>query len=415
MDQPISSHHQRTTRIKRLLLFGGVILALALLTWAVRSWLKPSADVAKFRFATVERGPVESAITANGRVIPAYEELLPAPITARLKQVLLRAGARVRPGDAILVLDEEYVRLQYEQLKDELDLRKNNVTSLKLTFDKDLRDLELRDQIKALQVTRLEAQLADAQQLQAVGGAPREEVRQAELALHIARLEKLQLANELEYRKAALNSDKRKLELEVQIQEKKLAELTRKLRETTVSAPVEGVITWVSEDIGKNIPEGEALVRLANLTGFRIEGTVADLYADRVQTGLPVRVRINDDYLDGEIVSVAPAVADNTLKFQVRLKDPSAAALRPAMQVELFIVTDQKEDALRVVNGPAFTGARVQDLFVVEGNMARKRSLRIGLNNVHFVELNGPIQPGERIIISDMRTYSHLNEIQLNP
>ncbi|GAB4414760.1 MAG: efflux RND transporter periplasmic adaptor subunit [Bacteroidia bacterium] len=415
MDQPLSSQLQRQTRGKRLLRIGLVVGAVALLAWGARALLKPSAEMGQFRFATVERGPVESAISATGRVIPAYEELLPAPITARLKQVLLRAGAQVRAGDAILVLDAEYVQLQYEQLKDELDLRKNNVTSLKLTFDKDLRDLELRDQIKDLQVTRLEAQLADAQQLQSVGGAPREEVRQAELALQIARLEKMQLANELAYRQAALTSDKRKLELEVQIQEKKLAELARKLRETTVSAPIEGVLTWVNEDIGKNIAEGEALVRLANLSGFRIGGSVADLYASRVQAGLPVRVRIDDRYLDGEIVSVAPEVVDNSLQFQVRLQDPSAAALRPAMQVELLIVTDRKEDALRVVNGPAFTGARVQDLFVVEGNVARKRAVRVGLNNVHYVELDGPLQPGERIIISDMRAYAHLDQIQLTP
>ncbi|MDX2283119.1 MAG: HlyD family efflux transporter periplasmic adaptor subunit [Bacteroidia bacterium] len=415
MDTPISAQTQRRRAGRQWLLAAAAVLGLVLLAWLLRQGLKPAAESGGFRFATVERGPVESAISATGVVVPAYEELLTAPVTARLEQIFLRSGAQVRTGDPILALDEEFVRLQADQLRDELDLRKNNVTSLKLTFDKDLRDLELRDQIKGLQVSRLEALLSDARQLQAAGGAPKEEVRQAELELQIARIEKLQLENELGYRKAALQSDKRKLELEVQIQEKRLAELDRKLRETTVRAPMPGVVTWVSEDIGKNIAEGEALARLANLSGFRIEGSGSDLYADRIRPGMPVKVRINQDYLDGSITSVAPAVERNALKFQVLLQNASDPALRPSMQVEVFVITDRKADALRVVNGPAFTGARVQDVFVVEGSVARKRQVRVGLNNVNFVELEGDIRPGEQIILSDMRQYQHLDEIQLKP
>ncbi len=415
MDSPVSSKDQRKAARSRWLRVVLILGVLVLAGWGIRSWLRPSAKTGAFRFATVERGPVESAISTTGLVVPAYEEMLTSPITARLTHVYLRSGAKVNAGDAIVSLDAEYTRLLYEQLRDELELRKNNVTSLKLTFDKDLRDLELRDQIKGLQVTRLDAQLSDARQLQAVGGAPREEVRQAELALQIARLEKQQLENELTYRHAALTSDKRKLELEVQIQEKKLAELARKLSETTVKAPLAGVITWVNEDIGKNIAEGEALVKLANLTGFRIEGSGSDLYADQIRPGLSVKVRINDDYLPGTIRSVSPAVEKNALKFQIALDNPSAASLRPSMQVEVFVITDQKPDALRIVNGPAFTGAKVQDLFVVEGNVARKRRVTVGLNNVNYVELSGDIHAGDKIILSDTRAYAHLNQIQLKP
>ncbi|MDX2246028.1 MAG: HlyD family efflux transporter periplasmic adaptor subunit [Bacteroidia bacterium] len=415
MDSPISQSQQtkdRRWRIFRLLL---IVPGLVFAAMLFRYLLRPSAESASFRFATVEQGEVENAISTTGLVVPAYEQLLTSPITARLNKVLHRAGTSVKTGELILELDEEYTRLQYEQLGDELELRKTNVTSLKLTYDKDLRDLELRDQIKALQLSRLEAQLADARQLQAVGGTAKEEVKQAELALQIARLEKSQLENELAYRKESLASDRLKLELEVQIQEKRLAELARKLNETRLRAPNEGVITWINEDIGKNIAEGEALVRLSNLSGFRIEGTGSDLYADRIRVGLPVKVRINREVLPGLITSIAPAVEQNSLQFQVTLENPSAEALRPNMQVEVYVITDRKADALRVVNGPAFTGAKEQDIFVVEGDLARKQRVKVGLNSLEYVELQGNIRPGDKIILSDMRDYQHLDQIKLKP
>ena len=80
---------------------------------------------------------------------------------------------------------EEYVALEFEKLADELELKKNNVTLLKLEYDKNLRDLELEDEIKALQLSSLEAQLTDAERLQKIGGATQEEVEQAELNLKI--------------------------------------------------------------------------------------------------------------------------------------------------------------------------------------------------------------------------------------
>lgn len=415
MDSPISQSRQNQARRRTFfrLLLG--VLVFGLFAWLFRYFLRPSAQTDSFRFAVVELGEVENAVSTTGMVVPAYEQLLTSPITARLNKVLHRAGTSLEAGALILELDEAFIRLQYEQLGDELELRKTNVTSLKLTYDKDLRDLELRDQIKALQLARLEAQLADARQLHAAGGTANEEVKQAELALQIARLEKSQLENELAFRKESLASDRRKLELEVLIQEKRLAELAKKLQETSLRAPNEGVITWINEDIGKNITEGEALVRLSNLSGFRIEGTGSDMFADRIRAGLPVKVKINREMLTGFISSIDPAVEKNTIQFQVVLDDPSAAALRPNMQVEVYVITDRKDQALRVVNGPAFTGAREQDIFVVEGDVARKHRVKVGLNNLEYVELQGNIQPGDKVILSDMRDYLHLDQIKLKP
>ncbi|MEZ4825503.1 MAG: HlyD family efflux transporter periplasmic adaptor subunit [Bacteroidia bacterium] len=415
MDRPVPQSQQQKDRRRLAIRILAVVLGVIICAWIFRALIRPTAESTDFRFATVERGEVENAISATGMVVPSYEQLLTAPITARLNKVYHRAGSEIKAGETILELDESFIRLQYEQLHDELELRKTNVTSLKLTFDKDLRDLELRDQIKALQVSSLEAQLEDARQLQAAGGTSREEVKKADLALQIATLEKSQLENELSYRKSALSSDKKKLELEVQIQEKRLAELGQKLKETQLHAPGDGVITWINEDIGKNIAEGEALVRLSNLSGFRVEGKGSDMFSDRIAAGLPVKVRINREILTGQVTRVAPAVEKNSLQFQVALDNPAHKALRPNMQVEVFVITDRKTDAVRVVNGPAFTGAKDQYIFVVEGDVARRRTVTVGLNNIEYVELVSGIQPGEKMILSDMRDYFHLDQIKLKP
>lgn len=412
MDRPISQNEQNKGQRKQWLRWIIAALVLIALVWFVRYLLAPSVDADKFRFATVETGLIENAITANGLVIPASEQIITAPTASRIQKVLLTSGAKVEANDLILELDEEFVRLEYDQLNDQLKLRKNNVSRLSLEYDKNLRELELDDSIKGLQLSSLSAQLADMKRLKEIGGSTQEEVDQVSLALSIAGLEKKKLENDLAFRKAVVNNDRTNLQLEVQIQEKKLRELGRKLKETRVVAPESGVITWVSEDIGKNVVEGEMLVRLANLSSFKIEGTVSDLFADQVKVGLPVKIRINQEDLPGRIISILPAVTNNTIAFNVALEDPSHPALRPSMQTELFIVTRSKGDALRVPNGPAFTGAREQEVFVVVGDKAYRRRLRV-VSSLDYVELVGDIRPGERVIISDMQDYRHLEVIDL--
>lgn len=395
---------------------GRIVLIVAVVVagfFFLRSVLKTSVDSSKFRTAKVERGSIENAITATGLVVPTFEQQLNAPVNSEIKAVYLTSGAEVKSGDLILELDEEFTRLEYESLNDKVELRKNNITKLRLEYDKNLQELDFENQIKTLELSSLESQLADKKRLKEIGGATQEEVEQAELTLKIAQLEQKKLENELEFRKKSITNDRRNLELEMMIEEKKLRELRKKLTQTKVAAPSNGVITWVKEDIGLKVNEGEALVRLANLEAFRVEASCSDRYANIVQIGLPVRVRINRKDLKGRITSILPAIANNTISFIIELEDKSNANLRPDMRVEVFIISDRKEQVLKVKNGPAFKGGVGQKIFVVRGEQAFQQDIKIGLTNMDYVEVQGGLEEGDRIIISDMKEYEHLDVVEL--
>jgi len=169
MDRPISQNEQNKGQRKQWLRWIIAALVLIALVYLLRYLLAPSVDADKFRFATVETGLIENAITANGLVIPASEQIITAPTASRIQKVLLTSGAEVEENDLILELDEEFVRLEYDQLNDQLKLRKNNVSRLSLEYDKNLRELELDDSIKGLQLSSLSAQLADMKRLKEIG------------------------------------------------------------------------------------------------------------------------------------------------------------------------------------------------------------------------------------------------------
>ncbi len=83
------------------------------------------------------------------------------------------------------------------------------------------------------------------------------------------------------------------------------------------------------------------------------------------------------------------------------------------MKVEVYVVTTKSARTLRVANGPTFTGKRKQYVYVVEKGMARRREIETGLSNFDYVEIKSGLKPGEKVILTNMNEYEHLEELTI--
>ncbi|UFH53450.1 efflux RND transporter periplasmic adaptor subunit [Spirosoma sp. KNUC1025] len=417
MDRELAPEVATRSRNKSLLVGAVVVVVLAgALTWT-RDALKTSVKAEKIRTATAEIGPVENALDATGEVIPAFEQIITSPIRASIRRVLLTPGTSVKPGQPILDLDKSLTEIELEKINDQLALKRNGIDQLRMKLNKSLFDAEVNDQIKLLNINKLRADLEGARRLQKVGGSTGEDVTSAENTLRVAELEKKQLENDLNYNRQSMGASLRETTIQAQIEEKNLKELQHKLKQADIVADRPGVLTWVNENIGSAVNEGEMLAKLADLASFRVEGSCSDVYADQVKVGLPVIVKVNETNLRGQITQVKPAVKNGVVQFVIQLDNNRHASLRPNMKADVFIITDRAAKAVRVANGPAFKGKKKQFVYVLPkgSNVARRRDVKIGLSNFDFVEIKEGIQAGEQVIVTDLSEYEHLEEITIDP
>lgn len=415
MDRDVSPAYLKSARTRRWLIGAGVVVVLGAGIYVLRKSLGSTIEASRIRTGTVQRGDVENTLNATGEVIPAYEQIITSPIRAVIKQVLLTPGTRIEPGQPIVELDKSLTQIEFERYEDQLALKKNSIDQLRMKLDKNLFDAEISDKIKLLNINKLKADLEDARRLAKVGGGTLEDITRAENALKIAQLEKQQLENDLTYNRQSMGASLRETELGAQIESKNLKELQHKLRQADIVADRQGVLTWVNENIGSAVNEGEMLAKVADLGSFRVEGSCSDVYADQVKAGLPVVVMVNDSTLRGIITQVKPAVKDGVIGFVVQLDNARSASLRPNMKVDVYVVTDRRANTLRITNGPAFTGKRKQYVYVVQGTRASRREVEVGLSNFDFVEIKSGLQAGEKVIVTDMNQYEHLEEITIKP
>ncbi len=414
MDRELAPEIVNRSRRKPWLIGLVGLFCLAGAIWGLRSWLKTSVEAGKIRSAVVQTGPVENTLSATGEVIPAYEQIMTSPIRASIRRVLITPGARVRPGQSLIELDKSLTQIEFEKLQDQLALKQNSIEQLRMRLDKNLYDADINDQIKSLNINKLTAEVEDTRRLLKVGGQTPEDVTRAETALRVAQLEKKQLENDLSYNRRSMGASLRESQLQARIEGTNLKVLAQKLRQADVLADRAGVLTWVNENVGSAVNEGEMLAKVADLGSFRVEGSCSDAYVDQLRVGMPIVVRVNDTDLRGLITQIKPSVQNNTVRFGIALDDSRNASLRPNQKVEVFVVTARSPKAIRVANGPTFRGKRKQHVFVLgTDNLARRREIEVGLTSFDWVEIKSGLQPGERVILTDLSEYEHVQEITI--
>lgn len=414
MDREISQKEINQRKGKTGLYIGLAVIGIALAAWILRGSLSTDIKRSDIRIAVAEIGAIENTLTAVGELQPEFEQVITSPIAAVIQQVYLNEGSIVKAGEKILELDKELTRLNFEKQKDQLDLKRNSVVKLQLDLDKSFYDLKINDSIKAFRINALQADVENAKRLFKAGGGTRETIEQTENNLKIAQLEKRQLENDIRTRQAIMQTSIRETQISASIQEKELRTFERKLQQSNILTTRAGVLTFVNKNLGQNVNEGEVLAKLADLSSFKLIGSISDNYAAQIHIGMPVLVKLNDSIMRGSLAQIYPSVQNNVMTFEVALDSKSNAAFRPKMKTEVFIVTDSRRNILRVANGPAFKGGSVQEVFILrKDGKAERRTVKIGLTSFDFVEITEGVQKGETVIISDLTKYKNVNEIEI--
>ncbi|MCB0277945.1 MAG: efflux RND transporter periplasmic adaptor subunit, partial [Calditrichaeota bacterium] len=313
----------------------------------------------------------------------------------------------------IVKLNQEFAESSYRQFKDEYDLRLNKKTQLKLSLERNLIDLRSSYRIKELTIESMAKKVEQEERLYKLGAGSKESLDQAKLNLEISKLELSQLDEKIKNQAASLEADLRELDLNIQIQAKKMAEQKSKLDQSEARSARDGIVTYVNDEIGANVNSGDVIARVADLSSFKIVATISDIYAAKLQIGGPVSVRINELDLDGAINQINPSVENGIVTFSVKLKEKSHESLRSNLRVQVFVITAFKDNVVRVKNGPFYNGTIDQNVFVIDGDQAIRRKVNIGVSNFDYVELLTNIKAGDEVIITDMQEYQHMSEIEL--
>lgn len=415
MDREIAPEKIRKRRIYTITTVITVLLIVAIAWFSLYTSIKPNLKRTRIKVARVERGNIYSSISASGVVEAEYEQLLLSPFSGKIKEIRRTPGSKVSTGDTILVLDTALEKEKLESLEDQLKLSQNSFRQNELSVSDNQLAMDHQIEVKKMKISELETTVGEEAQLLAVGGISEEKIRNTKQQLDLARKE-LELAKQQNVIKTQkIAAEQEVLELTIRMKKRELDKEKQLFAAGFLTATGDGVVISINGRIGQTIPAGAELVRISDLSSFKLTGKIADSNAEKLHTDGKVVAISNNTRLEGIIGNIRPEVENGMIKFDVFLNQNNHPDLRPNLNMELQIITAEKTNGLCLPDGPFFGGEKELQVFRISGNNALRTSVKTGLSNFERVEIADGLNEGDEVIISDVSKVSHLEKISIKP
>jgi HlyD family secretion protein len=346
------------------------------------------------RATTVERGPIRSLISTNGKVEPIQNFEAHAPIATTVEHLLVKEGDRVRKGQLLLQLDDADVRSQAARAQAQMKSAQADQTALRTGgTQEEVITLEAQS-VKARSVRDLAQRNLDAlRQLQQQGAASPGEVKQAEDGLQRAQAD-VTLAQQ---KKKDRYSPPEVAKVQAQGTEAQAAYDAAEdaLLKCNVRAPFDGIVYSLPVKQGAYVQTGDLLLQVGDLSQMLVRTFVDEPDIGRLAAGQKIEVSwdaVPGRVWNGNVNSVPSTVklrgARNVGEVTCAVENRDGRLL-PNVNVSVTIITAQHSNVLTLSREAIRLDDSKTYVFQVVDNKLIRRNVDISLQNLTRVEITG--------------------------
>ena len=358
----------------------------------------------KVRAARVERGPIRSLVSTNGKIEPIQNFEAHAPISTTVKRLSVKEGDHVHKGQLLLELDDADIRTQAARAQAQVKRAQADQSAL-TTGGTQEEVLTLNSQlVKARNARDADQRNLDAlRRLQQESAASPGEVRQAEDTLQRAQAD----VTLLEEKQKERYSKPETARIEAQSAEAQAAYEAAEdaLLKSSVRAPFDGVVYSVSVKQGAFVQAGELLLQEADLSRVLVRAFVDEPDVGRLLPGQ--RVEIIWDALPGRTWTGTVNTVPSTVKLRgsrnvgetTAVVDNHDLRLLPNGNVGVTIVVAEhnnvitlQRDALRIDESKPY-------VFKIVDHHVKHQTVEFSLQNLTRVEITSGLSEGDTVAL----------------
>lgn len=379
-------------------------LALALLAVVAILYSYLHQTPLKVRSIAVERGPIRSVVSTNGKIEPVLNFEAHAPIATTVKRLLVKEGDHVRKGELLLELDDADIRTQAARAQAQIKAAQAEQSALK-TGGTQEEVLTLNSQLsKARSARDLAQRNLDAfRRLQQQGAASPGEVRQAEDNLQRAQAD----VNLLEQKQKDRYSSPEIAKVQAQASE---AQASYDAAEDAVSksmvrAPFDGLVYALPVKQGAFVQAGDLLLQEADLAHVLVRAFVDEPDVGRLQSGQ--RVEVTWDALPGRTWTGTVNTVPSTVKLRgsrnvgeaTCVVDNKDLRLLPNVNVGVTIVAAEHSNVLTLQRDALRIDESKPYVYRIVDNHLKRQTIEFSLQNLTRVEITSGLSEGDRVAL----------------
>jgi HlyD family secretion protein len=358
----------------------------------------------KVRVTAVERGPIRSVVSTNGKIEPMQNFEAHAPISTTVKRLLVKEGDHVHTGQLLLQLDDADIRTQAARAQAQVKTAQADQAAQE-TGGSHEEVLTINAQLIKARSTRDAAQrnLDAYRRLQQEGAASPGEVRQAEDAVQRAQAD----VTLLEQKQKERYSKPENARTEAQAAEAQAAYDAAEdaLLKSSVRAPFDGVVYSVPLKQGAFVQAGDLLLQEADLSRVLVRAFVDEPDVGRLQSGQ--KVEITWDAVPGRTWTGSVSTVPSTVKLRVSrnvgettcVVDNHDLRLLPNVNVGVTIVMAEHSNVLTLQrDGLRIDESKPYVYRIVDGHVKRQ-TIEFSLQNLTRVEITSGLSEGDNVAL----------------
>jgi len=358
----------------------------------------------KVRAVAVERGPIRSLVSTNGKIEPIQNFEAHAPIATTVKSLLVKEGDHVRKGQLLLQLDDADIRTQAARARAQLKAAQANQSALShegtqeevLTLNAEL--------VKARGARDVAQHKLDAlHRLQQDGAASPGEIRQAEDALQSAQAD----VTLLEQKQKDRYSKPEAARIEAQTAEAQAAYDAAEdaLLKSSRRAPFDGIVYSLPVKQGAFVQAGDLLLQEADLSRVRVRAFVDEPDVGRLQAGQ--RVEITWDAIPGRIWTGSVDTVPSTVRLRLSrnvgettcVVDNKDLRLLPDVNVGVTIVVAEHSNVLTLQRDALRIDESKPYVYRIIDNHLKRQTIEFSLQNLTRVEITSGLSEGDLVAL----------------
>ena len=376
----------------------------------------PSVERSTVWIDTVRKGAMVRQVRGPGSLVPEAEGIrqISAATDARVERLLVEAGSPVEPATGLVEMSNPELARDSLDAEWQLKAARAELTNTRVRLQKDLLDQQAAaatvesDYHQAL----LQAETNEALYKDGL-------VARITLKLSKVRAEELASRNDIEKKRLAVHSESARAQIAAQearvAQLRALADLKKSQMDALhVRAGIRGVLQELPLQPGQRVLAGTTLAKVVQPDQLKAQLKIAETQARDVQIGQSATIDTHNGLARGRVSRIDPAAQSGTVTVDVSLQGPLPRGARPDLSVDGTIELENLADVV-TVGRPSFGQEDGQiTLFRLDaGDEAVRVKVQLGKTSVNTVQVVAGLQPGDRVILSDMSSWDGYNRVRL--
>ncbi len=402
--------------LKRILKYSLIALTVMLLAYLVifqSSGAAFNVKLERLTISTVEKGIFQEFIPITGNVLPLTTRYLDAYEGGTVEQIFIRAGSEVKQGEKILKLSNTNLLITILNNEAQVSRASNDLRATRLQLERNRLELKRQRADADYFLTRISRKYEKYKVLY------KEEL--------ISKQQFEEFKDEYEYqtkrRKLTIESEEKdlnfslqqikQLESSVARMQQNLQLVKKQLEYLVVRAPVSGLLTSLTVEIGESIIRGKRLGLIDELKGFRVRAQIDEHYIDRVRKGKIGTFEFSGITYEIIVGKIFPQVTENQFRVDLYFPEKEPAGLKQGQSLHISLQLSDKTEALLLDKGGFYQTTGGNWVFVVNesGSFAVRRKIKIGRQNPRFFEVISGLKPGEKVVTSSYENYSEVDRL----